>query len=452
MTRLEVLNARIFDLRGKVNDVFGAKKADGSYTTEQLATIKGINDELSPLVTEFEALSAATKVEQETTEYMSKNSPVGERLPGGEAGQSAYAIKMPNGEVVELKDSNGNFLADSVIQEKIEAASRRGFMADPGSGMNGGLGTEKTALELGEAFVKSAAFLEFNKSDKKGPSRDVQIKTLLDTGSFPIANTRSNLLIPFATRRMVIADLFPQGTIAQPRFLYVEETVNTNNAAFVAEGGTKPESALEFEEMSADVRKIATVLPVTDEMFEDAPAMRSYVQGRLTQFLLLAEDFALMKGNGTAPNIRGILNVSGILSQPKGGDTKLDCIYKATQKVENESFLPVSGMVMHPSDWTDIRLSKDANGQYLLGSPLNGDTERLFGYPVVKSPVMNAGVPLVGAFDLGAQILRRTGVTFAASTEHADFFITNKLMLRVETRLAFPVFRPQAFCEADFTE
>jgi HK97 family phage major capsid protein len=229
------------------------------------------------------------------------------------------------------------------------------------------------------------------------------------------------------------------------------ETTATNNAAAVAEGGTKPESALAFTEESADVRKIATVLPVTDELFDDAPAMRSYVQGRLIVFLQLAEENQLLNGSGVSPNIQGILNNPDILTHAKGADTYADALYKAMTMIQVTSQLTVSGIALNPMDWQTIRLSKDTTGQYLFGSPLSGDIERIFGYPVVKTTALTQGTGLPGAWDLAAMILRRTGIQFAVATEHADFFIKNLLMLRVEERLAFPVFRPEGFCEVDFT-
>jgi HK97 family phage major capsid protein len=175
--------------------------------------------------------------------------------------------------------------------------------------------------------------------------------------------------------------------------------------------------------------------------------MRSYVQGRMTIFLQLAEENQLLNGSGVAPALEGIYTNAGIQTQAKGADTIPDAIYKAATKVEVNSFLSASGVVIHPNDWQRVRLLKDSTGNYLFGSPMSGDIERIFGYPVVKTQATAEGTALVGAFDTAAMVLRRTGISFAVSTEHSDFFITNKLMLRIEERLAFPIFRPTGFCE-----
>lgn len=444
-SRLEFLNGQIRAKREEVNAIFQAKP-NKDYTTEELNKIKGINDELAPLVTEQESLSKAEQIRLETESFLKDQTPIGETLPGG-AKHEPIGVQLPNGEVLSLRNEKGEMLPDSQIAERI-AEYTKGLLEKSRSTTEiGGLGTWTAAQDLAKAFIESAAFKNYNPAERRSPAVDVEVKTLLDTTGFPVFSQRSNMLIPTPLRRPVIADLMPNGTITQPRFLYMEETTATNNAAPVAEGGTKPESALAFEEKDAPVRKIATVLPVTDELFQDAPAMRSYVQGRMTIFLQLAEENQLLNANGVAPALEGIYENAGIQTQAKGADTIPDAIYKAATKIEVNAFLPATGIVMHPNDWQRVRLLKDSAGNYLFGSPMSGDIERLFGYPVVKTQATAEGKALVGAFDTAAMVLRRTGVSFAVSTEHADFFITNKLMLRIEERLAFPIFRPAGFCE-----
>lgn len=443
-TRLEFLNGQIHAKREELAQLLKSKP-NRDFTTEELAKIKGLNDDLAPLAEEAEQLKSVEKIINETESYLSKNSPVGEKLPGGKQGK-ATGIQLTTGDVISLRDEKGELLPDSEIADRITEYAKSRLEAATIDGP-GGLGSAKANFELANAFINSAAFKNYNSVEKRSPAVEVEVKTLLDTTGFPVFSQRSNLIVGYSLRRPVIADLMPNGTITQPRFLYMEEITNTNNAAAVAEGGQKPESALAFEEKDAPVRKIATVLPVTDELFQDAPAMRSYVQGRMTIFLQLAEENQLLNGSGVAPNLEGILTNAGIQTQAKGADTIPDAIYKAATKIEVNAFLPATGVVMHPNDWQRVRLLKDANGQYLFGSPLAGDIERIFGYAVVKTQAIAEGTALVGAWDAAAMVLRRTGISFAVSTEHADFFIYNKLMLRIEERLAMPVFRPAGFCE-----
>jgi HK97 family phage major capsid protein len=47
----------------------------------------------------------------------------------------------------------------------------------------------------------------------------------------------------------------------------------------VAEAGTKPESTIAMSEVVEPVKKVATVLPISDELLEDAPSIQSYLNG-----------------------------------------------------------------------------------------------------------------------------------------------------------------------------
>jgi HK97 family phage major capsid protein len=62
---------------------------------------------------------------------------------------------------------------------------------------------------------------------------------------------------------------------------------------------------------------------------------------------------------------------------------------------------------------------------------------------------MPAGEFLAGAFQDGATIFDRMGVEVLLSTENDRDFETNQVSIRVESRLALAVFRPDAFITGD---
>lgn len=49
--------------------------------------------------------------------------------------------------------------------------------------------------------------------------------------------------------------------------------------------------------------------------------MRGYINNRMPLFLQLRLDSQIANGNGTAPNLRGLLNVVGVQTQAAGADT-----------------------------------------------------------------------------------------------------------------------------------
>jgi HK97 family phage major capsid protein len=339
------------------------------------------------------------------------------------------------------------------------------FPSDAGKGST----SRETRMSkgLGEAFTESDAFKGFRSADRRSPSIDLDVGSILsmrfqgyeERKALMVSADVAGIIQPEAMfggsplemlqRRAVVADLIPQGTTTSPALRYVEETVNTNNSDFVAEGGTKPESALGFADRTATVRKIATVLPVTDELFADAPAMRSYVEARLRLFMSLREESSLVAGTGVGLEYYGLLNVPGSQTRATSsyGGNVLDTMLQAMVAIQVNSFLEPSGAIMNPLDWAEIITLKTADGVYIWGQPNAAPgVERVWGMPIVSTPVMPQNTAVVAAFNSSMQIFRREGVTFSVSDQHSDFFITNKLMLRVEERLAFVIYRPQGVC------
>jgi HK97 family phage major capsid protein len=263
-------------------------------------------------------------------------------------------------------------------------------------------------------------------------------------------------ILPILFRRLTVADLLAPGSTDSNLVRYLKETTATNAAAPVAEGAAKPESTLVFSAVDEPVRKIATFLPVSDEMLEDYSQIRSYINARLGLFVRLAEEDQLLNGTGVAPAILGLTQRAGLTAaQAKGADSIADAVFKEIMKIYNASFLMPDAIVFNPLDWQDARLEKDAQGQYYGGGPFAGPISRsidggvifdtYWGLPVVVTPAQTNGTAFLGAFSTAAQIFRRTGLTVETSNSHQDFFQKNLTAIRAEERLALAVYRPAAF-------
>jgi HK97 family phage major capsid protein len=150
---------------------------------------------------------------------------------------------------------------------------------------------------------------------------------------------------------------------------YMEETTFTNAAAETAESGAKPEATIAFTERTEAVRKIAVTLPATDEVLADVPVLGSWLSERLAFMVRQRLDTQVVSGDGTAPNLSGILDRAGIQTQAKGADPVPDAIYKAATLVYTSQFLEPDAVVIHPNDWRDVRLLRTADGLYIFGSP-----------------------------------------------------------------------------------
>lgn len=253
--------------------------------------------------------------------------------------------------------------------------------------------------------------------------------------------------IPLLQRRLVIADLIAPGSTVGNLIQYMKEKAFTNNAAAVAQAGTKPESALVFESATSPVQKIAHWIPVTDEMLEDYAQTQSIIDARLRLGLDIAEEDELLNGNGTPPHLLGLMALPGLsAAQARGADTTADAMFKQITAIATSVFVTPDAFVMNPINWQTVQLTKNAAGNYLGSGPwAPAQPATLWGLPGAITPAIVANTALVGAYRQAAQIFRKSGVRVEASNSHASFFITNLVAIRAEERLALAVYREAAF-------
>lgn len=315
-----------------------------------------------------------------------------------------------------------------------------------GNGGGNGDGTLSAALSgkaLGDAFVESKAFRDFD--GHAGPVAEIEIKTLLDTATWAPESARLPRIEPYPAAPLAVADLLGQGETSQAAVPYMEETTYDNAAAEQAEGEAKGEAELAFTERSSPVRTVAVFLPVTRQLMDDVAAARSYVGSRLGFMVRSRLDGQLLNGDGVAPNVTGILNTAGIQTQAKGVDPVPDAIQKAMTLLEVNAFYEADTVILHPNDWRDIRLLRTSDGQYIFGAPGEATPPNMWGKSVVSTTRIAEGTGLVGAFRSAATLFYRSALEIAVSDSHSDYFVKNKLAIRAEIRVALACFRPAAF-------
>ena len=337
--------------------------------------------------------------------------------------------------------------------------------------------TKAATKDLGGLFLESEAWSIFRDTGDAGKTVELPIAslwpnyagigevpadgfalraTLFDSTAYPIQPDFIAQPVETLYQPNNIGPRFAQGTTNSNAVRYPVETVTSTGATEIAEGASKPEAQLSFAPVDEPIRKIAVLLPLTDESLDDVPFLRSYINARLRLFVQMREDLQLLTGNGTAPNLRGILNRSGInttASYSIGGanpdQALIDQTFVAIMGVLT-AFLEPDTIVMKPSTWQIARLAKDAQRNYLLGRPADEADRRLWGYPVILNANMPAQsatnkVVLVGAFRSAAMLIRRSGIDLAVSDSHSTFFAENKVAIRAEERIGLAVFRPAGF-------
>lgn len=388
----------------------------------------------------------------------------------GELGTSLASIKEQVGNLaVDFTSklaANGEVSAE--LKEKTDKAlSELGDMTTRLGDLEKRAAREK---EEGANEQKSLGDLVIDSADYKagmltGASRG-SIKVTADRAAITSANTtvgagrsQGTSLVPGARvpgifglpeRTLTIRDLVLPGQTSSSSIEYVKETGYTNNAAPVAETTAKPYSDLTFDMTSAPVRTIAHLFKASRQILDDAPALRSYIDGRARYGLRFAEENQLLNGSGTGQNIHGLVPQATAFNPAFAAEneTGIDRLRLAILQVVLAEY-PATAFVLNPIDWAKIELTKDLGGNYIIGNPQGSLTPTLWNLPVVSTQAMAAGEFLTGAFSFAAQIFDRLDIEVLLSSENVDDFEKNMFTIRAEERLAFAVYRPESFVTGD---
>lgn len=356
---------------------------------------------------------------------------------------NAQLSKETRASVDELLAKQGELQARLATAEQLVAKIEQG---------GGARASHETA---GQQFVNSDEFKAFVES---GVHRNTRFTARVNAAITSDGASAGDLVEPQripgiqmpGLRRLTVRDLISPGQTSSNLIQYIRETGFTNNAATVAEGGKKPESNLTFELTSTPVVKIAHFVKASTEILVDAPMLQSYIDQRLRYGLKLVEEAQLLHGSGVGNNLNGIMTQATAYSAPISitGATHIDKLRLALLQSELAEF-PATGIVLHPSDWTAIELTKDDNGGYIFANPQSLAQPALWGRPVVTTQAMDANDFLVGAFQLGAQVFDRMQDTITIATENEDDFVNNLVTILAEERLGMAVYRPEAFIKGE---
>lgn len=345
---------------------------------------------------------------------------------------------------------------------------------------------------LGELFVEDEAFKGWLKSvapngtipeSRKGfTSPPVGFRGLKDIVSTGTGGPAAALVAPDfrgltdATgtfqRPLVIRDLVTGGSTTSDTVEYVRVSGFTNSAAAVAEAsgtsagtgsddvtGSKPESDLELEKVTENVKTIAHWIPATKRALSDAAQVRTLIDNFLRYGLDEELEDNMVSGDGTGENFTGVLHTSGVQTLDDTAVTAVDdaaagalagivALRIAKRLVRVNGRATATAYVLNPADNEKIDLARDANGNFYFGGPGGNGVSTAWGLPRVESEAVPEGTAI--AADWRHAILwDREQAAISVSDSHADFFVRNLIAVLAELRAAFGIDRPAAFVLVD---
>lgn len=260
----------------------------------------------------------------------------------------------------------------------------------------------------------------------------------------------------FLDRRTFLLDLLPSIPVSTGNVEYVQDQSPlvdlADVAAETAEGGAKPKAGITLALVNEPTATIPAWANITRQTVQDAPQMQGYLDGRLRYAVKRRADAQSINGNGTAPNLRGLRNRSGIVTYaPGSAEARYRSIRRAIRLGEDaEAVYEI--IVLNPSDAEIFDLSNDtANG--LHAADFNGlvapSPRTSWGLTQVRSTAIPAGTALL-IDPMAVAVLDRMDVTAFVTDSHASNFTSNILTLMLEARIGLALFDPAGVARITF--
>lgn len=259
-------------------------------------------------------------------------------------------------------------------------------------------------------------------------------------------------IIPVPNRKLHIRQLLPTGQMSTSAIHYLQETGSQGGInPWADNSGTKDQIDFQLTEKIAPSEFIAGWLRITRKALDDISAMRSFLQGRLLERYLNAEDEQILNGNGTSPQLDGLITnaeaYAGFRTIP------IEKIIDAAAQIEGNDHM-ANGILLNPKQYYALLMTRGNTLEYTLpgGSAVNVINGQIYiaGIPVYKSTAMNTVNPaqdsfLVGDWSMGAQLFIRENPVVRFFEEDGTNVRENKITVRVEGRVALPIYHTDAF-------
>ena len=254
-------------------------------------------------------------------------------------------------------------------------------------------------------------------------------------------------IIPAAPRKLHIRALLPTGVMTTSAIHYLQETGSEGSvAAWADNSGTKSQIDYDLTEEVAPSEFIAGYLRITRKALDDISAMRSYLQSRLLEQYLDAEDNQLLNGSGVSPNLGGLITNAEAYSGFR--TIQVEKLLDSVAQIESNNH-SANGILLSPEQFYALMLTRGTTNDYTLPGGVAVDLVNgqmfISGVPIFKSTAMSDSKYLVGDWSKGAQLFVRENPIVRFFEEDGTNVRENKITVRVEGRVALPIYYTDAF-------
>jgi HK97 family phage major capsid protein len=361
-------------------------------------------------------------------------------------------LKADIAEAAKAKDVESVKGEIKVVTDEIDNLKKQVNAIDEKAGMFATKQAEKP-VSFQEAFAEA---VQKNEKDLqklgKGESIKLELKAVGDmsyasnfsTADAFVSQVRPDI-VTLPNRKLHIRQLLPQGSIGTKQFTYVRESGGEGAPAAWLSGTTKAQIDRDLVETDAPVRDIAGYVQIPKNMIEDISGMVSFLNMRLPQLYLNAEDEMILNGaNDTAPNFTG-LTVAATGSVSAAART-IDRICMTAANIEDADYA-ANGILVSPVTYMELLLNQTTAKEYSYPVVFNAATNSLTlaGIPVFKSTAMADTHFLIGDWSQGAQLFIRQQPTVEFFADGKTNATKNEVTVRIEGRVALPIYHTGAW-------
>jgi HK97 family phage major capsid protein len=278
------------------------------------------------------------------------------------------------------------------------------------------------------------------KSANKMASGLIARKNLAASGAAVVGQEFMPDPIALGKPALGLLDVLPTKGHATELYAYLRQNARTNNAAVVAEFGTKPTSVYSVTRVEQSLSVIAHLSEgIPHYWLSDNPTLTGFISNELTYGLQRAVE---------AKVLADIDATSGIVLQTFA--TSIPITLRKSMTALEVAGYTASAIVLNPADFETIELAlSTTNAVEHIGLPYDPATRRLYGVPISCTVSQAAGVGHVLAQNAVMVDTDHLGVQLTWSeTSNATDFSQNLTRARLEGRWGTSVYLPGGVVKA----
>ncbi|MCP4800600.1 MAG: phage major capsid protein, partial [bacterium] len=237
-----------------------------------------------------------------------------------------------------------------------ELGERLLMLEQNGMGYNGS--SDQGVMSMGRQFIDSENYKAFVGGSTQKARFEIQANTSVGSDT-TVAPDRKVGVVPGAFNPLRMETLYPTVPTASNAIEFTKEATFVNNAAEAAEAAAKAESDVTFSLVNMPVSTVAHWTKISKQLAADNAALAAYINTRMAYGVDRRVETQLAAGNGTAPNISGMLDTGNFTAHGYAaadiGTTlaKLVLIRKMIGDLRAAGYLP-NAIVLNPADAATI--------------------------------------------------------------------------------------------------